>query len=230
MKTNHSRNALRWTVDQWERPAGRRGGDFVATHHDARRLRIFVGDVAGHGDEVAGHAERARRLIQPDLAGPIDEATLRRWNRRVFDALEDRFVAFTLLDLDIQTGCVSLLCGGNPGVVVLRADRPNPDWRCIGGMPLGLVDDSEWQPAVPVRFNVRPADAIVCFTDGLPDSLGGPDHQRYGLPRVLSTLARSRRRDPLPMLRRSIESFADPRAEQDDVTVLWAGDARRRAA
>ena len=82
----------------------------------------------------------------------------------------------------------------------------------------------------PVRFNVRPADAIVCFTDGLPDSLGGPDRQRFGLPRVLSTLARSRRRDPLPMLRRSIESFADPRAEQDDVTVLWAGDVRRRAA
>jgi sigma-B regulation protein RsbU (phosphoserine phosphatase) len=214
----------------WQRPAGDVGGDFVVFQRDAHFLRLFVGDVTGHGEEAARAAEQIRPMIERELEGGVDEARLRRWSKRVYDTLEDRFVAMTCLEIDLFEREAVVAVAGNPAVLIRRADDGSVHQIQADGMPLGLVDEDEWFAPSLRRVSLNDGDEIICFTDGLTDTLGRQDGRRFGLDRVLSVLAAGHRRSPIQTLRASHAAYADPAAEQDDVTVFWIGNPQRKAA
>lgn len=189
-----------------------------------------MGDVTGHDDAAAAAAKRIRPLIERDLHGGISAAKLRRWNVAVQTLLEDRFVAFTCLEIDRVSGEVSILIAGNPAVIVRRDGGRVIEQLAANGMPLGLVDEDEWVAPSPQRVVLSAGDELVCYTDGLTDMVGRRGLRSFGLQRVLSAMDSATYMTPVRSLSDSVRAFADPAREQDDVTVLWIGDARRRAA
>ncbi len=219
-----------WSLEEWQQPAHAVGGDFIVTQDDGRFLRIFVGDVTGHGDSAASAADLIRPLIERELADGVSEAKLRRWSKATYELLEDRFVAMTYLQIDRETGQATIINAGNPPVVVLRRGGESVEYVRANGMPLGLVDQDEWCAPSPQRISLGAGDEIVCFTDGLPDTLGDRSQERFGVNRVVSALSNSQQRSRVQTLSASVSAFADRSAEQDDLTVLWVGDAGRRAA
>ncbi len=63
MITQQQLNNFDWSVDSWEQPASRSGGDFSVSARSAQTLRVFLGDVTGHDEQAAETARRVRRII-----------------------------------------------------------------------------------------------------------------------------------------------------------------------
>ncbi|MFQ5590063.1 MAG: PP2C family protein-serine/threonine phosphatase [Phycisphaerae bacterium] len=219
-----------WLLTAWQRPAEEAGGDFIVTKEVGHTLRVFVGDIAGHGNSAARAVELIRPMIERDLGGTINEATLRRWSKAVGELLPDRFVAMTCIQVDRDTGRATILNAGNPQAIILRRDRDSIEYVRSNGMPLGLVDEDEWRAPSSQTFTLAAGDELICFTDGLPDTLGVRDRGRFGVDRIVSALSDHAEHSPVQSLRHSVCAFADDSTDQDDVTVLWIGGATRWAA
>ncbi len=218
------------SLEQWQRSTGETGGDFVVIEQGPRHLRVFMADVTGHGDAAAAAAKRIRPMIERELRGGINGAKLRRLSKAAHDLLEERFVAFTCLEIDLVSGKASVIIAGNPAVIVRRDGGRFTEQLEANGMPLGLVDEDEWVAPSPQCVYLKPGDEFVCYTDGLTDTVGDGGGQRFGLHRVLSALSSDTLLTPVRFLSRCVQSFADRTADQDDLTLLWIGDAHRCAA
>lgn len=230
MEIVRQRFKLDWALKEWQQLAGLSGGDFTVHQQNGALLRVLVGDVTGHGADAAATVDAVRPMIERELADGINEETLRRWSRVVHQLFEDRFIAFTCLEINLVTGTVAVWNAGNPAVIIRREGGRGCEQIEADGMPLGLVDDDEWCAPSPQPVDLAPGDEIVCYTDGLTDTVGKRHRRHFGVDRVLSSLVGNRGQTPLKLLRETVAAFADRFAEQDDLTVLWIGDPKLRAA
>lgn len=242
-----------WMLDCWDRHTAEVSGDFVVTRSYPDALRIFLGDVTGHGVKAAAAARDAQAMIERDADGPISVDTLQSWGAQ-FDALHpDRFVCLTYVEINFLTRKVIIANAGNPPLIVRRprntgqgeygrVDEHAGSGECrrstftagldeypSTGMPLGMVEAECWIAPSFEQIDLSADDQIVCFTDGLPDQ-EGPSQQRVGLERVLSTIATAGGDSTLRSLNALVDAFADRDADQDDVTVVSIAPAARHAA
>lgn len=230
LATENEARAFDWTRGEWQRPSDGLGGDFVISERQRHRARFFIGDVTGHGDSASEAASLVRAAIGRDFHHGFTQAGLRRWNRLIRRLLDERFVAFTSVEVNLNSGSTKIATAGNPSVILRRrAGGPLEQYQS-NGMPLGLVDDDEWRAPVFHRVTLQPGDEIICFTDGLTDALGKRNHNRFGMDRVLRTLRADRRHNGARSLSDSVSSFVDRAVEQDDITVLSLSQAACCAA
>lgn len=218
-----------WRFEEWAAPAGGASGDFVICRRAGSKLQVFVGDATGHGERAAAVAAAARRLIERDTDEPVSPQLLRAWNRELDALYANRFVCLTYVEIDAAAREVTVANAGNPPVMIVRGRGGRVDELPATGMPVGLVEDDFWRAPTFLRTRLDPADSIVCFTDGLPD-LVGPREQRFGLERVLSSIAHAADESLIRSLSESAELFADRSAEQDDLTILCIERSENRAA
>lgn len=218
-----------WTLEEWQRPAGKSGGDFVVCRRDERSLKVFICDVSGHGDAVAAVADTARRMIEQDADQPMTEALLRKWNTSLEAALNGNFVCMTYMEIEFASRRMTVANAGNPALLIRRAANRQVEAYQSTGMPLGMVDAETWIAPVFEQVTLAQEDTIVCFTDGLPDHVG-QRKQRFGMDRILSAITHATESSPLRVLGAWLSSFADQTAEQDDMTILSIGSNLRRAA
>ena len=219
-----------WAVRRWQQPAGAAGGDFVVCRQDARFLRIFLGDVAGHGDRVAPAADLIGSLIHSRLDDGLSESTLLKWSRLTEHHLPGRFVAFTFIEIDLTRGHARIAVGGNPALIVRSGGGGGLEYFEADGMPLGMVEAHEWVSPTIRGIDLSIGDQMICFTDGLIDTVGRHGCRRYGSDRVHSVLAGAHQTTPVHSLSSTRNSFASPNVEQDDVTVLCVHNAMSKAA
>lgn len=214
-----------WAQREWQRPRSGLGGDFVISEWEPHRARFFIGDVTGHGDSAAEAAALVSAALRRDLSHGFTRAGLRRWNRLMRQLLDERFVAFTSVEINRYSGSTKIATAGNPSVILRRQASGLLERYQSNGMPLGLVDDNEWQAPLFHRVTLQPGDEIICFTDGLTDALGKRNHKRFGMDRALRTLAADRCHNGARALSDSVRSFVDRNVEQDDITVLSLSQA-----
>lgn len=248
----HPSSVREWMLECWDRHTAEVSGDFVVTRSYPDALRIFLGDVTGHGVKAAAAARDAQAMIERDADGPISAETLQSWGAQ-FDALHpDRFVCLTFVEINFLSRKVTIANAGNPPLIVRRRRAGQSEYGrldehaglgdCIRserhvrleeyhstGMPLGMVEAECWIAPSFEQIDLSADDQIVCFTDGLPDQ-EGPSQQRVGLERVLSTIATAGGDSTLRSLNALVDAFADRDADQDDVTVVSIAPAARHAA
>ena len=205
------------SAQSWIRPAGHAGGDFVVSVRTAPGWRIVLGDVSGHGDDVADTARLVQSRIEQDIAAPLNPDRIRTWNRDLHAVLAGRFVCLTCLDVDKLRGSLTVANAGNPAVLVRRADGRVDSYPGTGPI-VGLLDDCEWTAPVFVTTPLSPSDRILCFTDGLTERFNA-DREPFGLERVIRLASRACQ-SPVRMIRRCVRSFARSSLRQDDVTLL----------
>ncbi|GAA4625961.1 PP2C family protein-serine/threonine phosphatase [Cellulomonas oligotrophica] len=171
------------------RPAGdgrHVGGDFYDVFQVATDdWVVALGDVQGKGAEAAVVTALARYTVR---AASVDHdapsAVLRTLDRVLRQAETDRFctVALVRLRRTDDSWRATIACGGHPLPLLRRAGRPpepvGTHGPLVGILPRATFTDTD--------VDLAPGDALVLFTDGVPEGRRGRDF--YGPDRLLAVV------------------------------------------
>lgn len=170
------------------RTANEVGGDYYdfQTLPDGR-LAILMGDASGHGIAagllmaIANATLKTALDVDPEpeaVASLLNAALFRTGDRRAFMTL---FYGL----LDPTTGRLDYLCAGHPFPLLRRAGGEIEELG-TGTLPLGLRRELELQAE---SVELGSGDLLVLFTDGLPESVNGPDGDAFGFKKIRELLA-----------------------------------------
>ena len=151
---------------------------------------VVIGDVCGNGVEAAKVTALARYTIRAAAIGDRAPAhVLRLLNQAVLRQHPDseRFITATYLSLAQRHGAVRgvLSCAGHPPALLRTADgRVAPVG--VGGMILGAFEEVA---LTDTRFELRPGDVLVLYTDGVLEARPAGGEDLYGEERLVDLLA-----------------------------------------
>ena len=205
------------------------GGDYYdyIEENDApgRRIRIVIGDVAGHGVSSAllMSGVRAGFRQRHSMSGTIEEVVA-DLNRQV--ALDvgssGRFMTLFCLEIDVECRCARWVRAGHePGLLYrVRDDRFEP---LMGkGIPLGVEKETTY--AAQFVDDLEPGDMFILGTDGLWETTD-PSFEMFGK-RRFKEIIRARRDEAaaslLSVVFDEIHAFARGEVLQDDMTLVIA--------
>jgi len=170
------------------RTANEVGGDYYdfQTLPDGR-LAILMGDASGHGIAagllmaISNATLKTALDVDPEpvaVASLLNAALYRTGDRRAFMTL---FYGL----LDPQSGGLTFVCAGHPFPLLRRAGG-QIDELGTGTLPLGLRRQIDLRAQSVV---LEDGDLLVLFTDGLPESVSGPDGDAFGFQKIKQLLA-----------------------------------------
>jgi serine phosphatase RsbU (regulator of sigma subunit) len=143
------------------------GGDFYDVIPVSHGHYLLVGDVAGHGAEVAAYTAQIRHTVRA-LAPFSDQPAqiVERVNSVLVetDAGERRFATLQLALLrDRESGAldVELASAAHPPAVVVRADGSTE--TLSGGSIIGVWQDVKIEVD---RLSIEPGETLLVYTDG----------------------------------------------------------------
>lgn len=186
------------------------GGDFYDVfplRHD--QWGIVMGDVCGKGPEAASLTAFARYTLR---AAAVQQecpraavALLNSAMTRDAEGVDARFLTLAYLRAALTPGGVAarLVLAGHPRPLVLRAEGAV---EAIGeaGTLLGVVEDPE---LYEVELLLRPGDAVLLFTDGVPETRNADD--MFGEERLAQVVAACAGLEPQKLLDRVLDAVGD---------------------
>jgi len=170
------------------RTANEVGGDYYEfqTLPDGR-LAILMGDASGHGIAagllmaISNATLKTAIDVDPEpeaVAALLNAALYRTGDRRAFMTL---FYGL----LDPLSGELNFVCAGHPFPLLRKAGGEIQELG-TGTLPLGLRRSVDLQTQSAVLEN---GDLLVLFTDGLPESVNGPNGDAFGFQKIKQLLA-----------------------------------------
>lgn len=185
------------------RSAGHVGGDMVGFFEiDRRRLGLYAIDVSGHGMAAAllttrlaglfsGTSSERNIALRPGPDGPevrSPSAVAAALHRLMMTELQsERYLTLGYAEIDRQTGDLRLVQAGHPHPVIQHADG-RVSRLGSGGLPLGLIDDGQWQD---IQVRLAPGERLLIVSDGVVECPGreGGELGQEGFERLLIRLA-----------------------------------------
>ena len=207
----------------WNQPADETGGDvydFVPL--PGGRIALSVSDATGHGIGPALMACQTRALLRA-IAGhvataPAILAEANRW--LCADQLDGRFVTTFLGVLDPAAHRLDHASAGHGPLFWYRAADGTITTTGATGLPLGIIDAADYEPAPPFEF--APGDLAVFLTDGFVEA-----HDRagrlFGEPRMTELIIRHADRpaaELIGVLRAEVARHMDGGPQLDDLTAV----------
>lgn len=196
------------------------GGDFYdILPLEGHRTGLMIGDVAGHGVEVAAlttllkSAMRAEALRLPSPGGVLGHAN----DIMLRGGSPEEFATAFFGVLDNMNGHLSYCMAGHPPPVLLR-DGAGPVLLTDPQLVLGVRADSRYNAS---ETTLDPGDLLVLYTDGLTEARNRKG-ERYGVDRLLESVAMctAEHAEEVPeSLFLSAFSFADGHLD-DDVAIM----------
>jgi phosphoserine phosphatase RsbU/P len=170
---------------------GHAGGDFfeIIQHRDGH-VSTLVADVCGNGPTAAVPVSRLRWLVRQHLAGgDTPGGLLSKLNDAIISVdTPDLFVTAVCVQVDPQSGAVTVASAGHLGPFIKRASGDAQEMVMSAGAALGILSD---QGYAEKRIDLEPQDAIVLVTDGITDPLGTASSP-LGQAGLLGELSRAR--------------------------------------
>jgi serine phosphatase RsbU (regulator of sigma subunit) len=191
------------------------GGDFYDVWEGPDGWTFTVGDVTGKGMEAAALTSLVRHTMRATSEFISSPAELLRYVDRTLKRQRARSIC-TALVLRLHRDRAVLAVGGHPLPFTIG---PQGVTR-VGqhGPLLGGFAGAQWHDTV---VELEPGTTIVAYTDGVTDAVGA-DGTRYGIRRLVETLARCPDRAAtgvVEVLANAVNSFqVGPNA--DDTAVL----------
>ncbi|WP_344571032.1 ATP-binding SpoIIE family protein phosphatase [Kitasatospora viridis] len=188
---------------------------------------LVIGDVQGHDVHAAGIMGQLRIALRAYAAeGHPPAAVMARASRFLADLDTDHFATCTYAEVNVDYGVVYAVRAGHLDPVVRRADGSSAVQNVVGGLPLGISADQEYQVT---RFSLDPGETVVLCTDGLVESRAMD--LDTGMSRLCASVAGELEPvgggDPIEALADRITSRAADSAErEDDIALLllrWDG-------
>lgn len=214
-------------------PLGLFNGDLLmAAECPGGRVRVMVGDFAGHGLSAAVGAMPAADVFYSE-AGRTDHlgSLIRQLNARIHRTLpRDLFLAACVIEVDLAAERLIAWNGGLPEAVVIAPDGAVKARIPSTHLPLGVLPGEGIEPA-PVEVAFPRGARLFVYTDGLVEARkdGG---EMFGQERLEQALARAGS-DAGWAARTAAEvaGFTEDAELKDDVTFLGLAhsDALRAA-
>jgi len=213
-----------WEVRGTVVPAHQVGGDGYDYFqlHDGR-LAVAIADVSGKGVPAALMMSGLQASLRAFCTGrkPIREE-LRSVNWSVArHATLGKFITLFYAEFNPVTGELEY-CNAGHNPPLLRRQDGTVEALEIGGMPLGIFENTELQSG---RTALKPGDALLLYSDGIPEALD-PREAQFG-PERLMQLWRDTGPKPLEkiitLLLSEVVRFRAGAPQSDDITVVVLG-------
>ena len=210
------------------RPARAIGGDFYDSFlRDEHTLYLAIGDVAGKGPEAALFMTQVVQLVRMiakrwsiNGEGPSPAQIVRIINEDV--ALPGelmQFVTLHLCQIDLRTGQARFCDAGHGLVWRLRGDGAVEPIELIGGPPIGVAKDANFDEG---EYVLTKGDAVFFATDGITEATNAAG-KMFGEDRlcdILGTLETTAPEQVVDRVFDAVTEFLDEEEAQDDVTAL----------
>lgn len=209
------------------RPANTVAGDyydvFPRSRDDAEgRVLIIIADVAGKSIPAALLMATFQASLRTLSESRCSLSELTAGLNRYLAAHSRgglRFTTAFLGEYDPGSGCLNYINAGHNAPVLLRAAGSNVERLELGGVPLGIRSDAQYECGT---VRVCPGDLVVLFTDGVIEAANNRQEE-YGEARLLSLLETSSTGTADEVLRRlmqHVESFVGDAPQHDDMTCV----------
>jgi serine phosphatase RsbU (regulator of sigma subunit) len=201
-------------------PAREVGGDlYDIVKLDDGRVMISIGDVCGKGVPAAlfmAITQTIMRLVvrfDQDLQTEINSAN----NLMAADNREEMFTTLFCGLLDVTSGTMTYCNCGHNAPLVLRKDASTFEMLPACGPPLGILEDSNYQPQ---SIALSSGDVLVLYTDGVTEA---EDRQKalFGTKRLEEAVLEKRgapARDVVEHVIARVTTFAKGAVQSDDIT------------
>lgn len=208
-------------------PARAVGGDLFDHFEQDRRVFFLVADVSGKGVAAALFMARTKTMFDAVAARERDPgavlATLNRGLCRQNEA--GMYVTAVCGVLDLGPKTVTFATAGHDPPVVVRADGRSEPLETEGGRVLGLLEFGDYPIS---RVTLQAGDALVMFTDGVPEAQD-PAGEFFGAERLLAATVRDAAGNAAAItagLLQDVKTFAATAPQSDDITIMTVKLAR----
>jgi len=188
------------------------------------RVAIAFGDVAGKGVPASLVMSRLSSVVQctMEFVEDVGEAGARINEHMCANAVEGRFVTFTLVIIDLKTHEMSLIIAGHMSPMIRRTDGGVDEFPDeMIGLPLGVVAGMTYEVR---KRTIQPGETVVIYTDGVSEAMN-PASDLYGTDRLREIIAKN---PPEPdklgkAIHVDVKRHAAGRAQNDDITLMVFG-------
>jgi sigma-B regulation protein RsbU (phosphoserine phosphatase) len=185
-------------------------------------LGILVADVCGHGIPAALVASMVKVAFSAQAEQAHDPAqVLSAINRILCRHVDGTFVTAIYAVIDTHRRTITVANAGHPPLLVGRADRGGVVESGARGMVLGVFPDA---PYVNSELALAPGDAVLVYTDGIPETTG-PQGEFLDLERVkgwLGAIDRHTASQFADAALRQLREWRGGTAFDDDITLVVA--------
>lgn len=197
------------------------GGDYYDFFQlDDKNWAICLGDVSGKGMPASLLMSNLQALLRGQVIyEPSPGKLLKNANRQFYQSTDtEKFVTFFLGILDTESHTFHYSSGGHEHPFLIHADR-NYDRLKIGGLPLGVMDNQEYEEE---SIQLGRGDNLVIFSDGIIDSRNEED-ERFGEGRLKQILLDENKNTGAQLMEHAFDASIDHNANPqpfDDMTMV----------
>lgn len=208
-------------IRYWLSAAAMFSGDVIAAARTPGRvLHVLLADGTGHG---LAASINVLPIIAPFYRmtekGFGVDAIVREMNAKVRQLLpEDRFVAATLAAVDLREGYVRVWNGGNPSPFLMSARGEVEHIFALRHLPLGLLDDDEFETTSETHAIGSDAQLIV-YSDGVTEAENEAG-EMFGFDRLVGAVAGAGAGKRLEEAVAAVQRHMSDHAAQDDISIL----------
>lgn len=202
------------------RPAREISGDlYDFFEHDAASSLIAFGDSSGKGAAAALYGSLVSGLLRTlGTAGRSPAELLRMLNDVLLERKVDaHYVTLVVLDWEARKREFRMAnAGAQPPMICRVGERVN---LRLEGIPLGLLEDREYDD---IRFDARPGDVLLLYSDGLEDQVNAKGEE-FGGTRLFRALKRCCGESPREMVDSifaTLDKFSEGSTITDDQTMV----------
>jgi sigma-B regulation protein RsbU (phosphoserine phosphatase) len=132
--------------------------------------------------------------------------------------IEGQYIAVTYAIFDPQAKTIALANSGLPYPLLVRAGQPT--FLDIGGIPLGLFPDSQYEETT---IQLRAGDVLVFYSDGVVE-MRNDFGDEFGMRRLSETVRSNHQKSPEEIVKAITAALADfigrVRPQDDRTTVV----------
>jgi serine phosphatase RsbU (regulator of sigma subunit) len=210
-----------WDVWLYTRPANDVGGDLVDALGSGTHTRLVLADVAGKALPAALLMAKVQATLRALVTEVPSLAALAERTNTILcrDGLPNRFATMVYLDIQAESGRVSLVNAGHQPPIVVSGGRFHE--LQPGGMALGMMPGSTYAEQ---DIDLQPGEALVIYSDGVTEAMNdageffGDDRLRVLLsdPRPITAEQYGRR------LLAAVDTFMGDTRPYDDLSLIVA--------
>jgi serine phosphatase RsbU (regulator of sigma subunit) len=217
-------NIQGWQFAMTLEPAGETSGDFfdIIPLADGK-IGIVVADVMDKGVGPAMYMAISRTLIRTyaiELDSQPDTVFFATNERILTDTTSSLFVTAFYGVLNPQTGELTYCnAGHNPPYLVRSEDAANTEALVRNAIPIGIVEDTTWGNDSVL---IKPGDALILYTDGIPDA-ENKDGESFGeetLVQVAKASLGKSAGDLQANILDAVHHFVGDAPQHDDITLM----------
>ncbi|MCY4453832.1 MAG: SpoIIE family protein phosphatase [Immundisolibacterales bacterium] len=203
-------------------PAKEVGGDFYDVYRlEDGQLGIVIADVSGKGIPAALFMMVCRTLLKGIAIGMASPAEALTEANALLHA-ENQASMFVTVFYGVfnpRSGALTFANAGHEPPVVRRLDGSTEALPFTGGVPLGIVDDMQFEERTS---NIESGEFVYLFTDGVTEALNEAEEE-FGNDRVHETISGvdpGPAREAVEALVRTVVRFSGEAEQFDDLTCL----------